>query len=118
MPPPPLSLLLITSLLELVEPIILKELNLSHESSTGSEPRRQSTLGWHASHLSLQLLDPVLGPRKGVRVRYVVDDDGGLRAAVVHRRQRMVSLLKGVPSVNWKMSRSNGCEFEDLPAAK
>ena len=54
-------------------------------------------------YLSLQLFDPVLGPRKGVGVGDVVDHDGSLSTTVVHWRKRVVSFLwqQGM----WKMIR-------------
>ena len=61
------------------------------------------TLQIKEEYLSLQLFDPVLGPRKGVGVGDVVDHDGSLSTTVVHWRKRVVSFLwqQGM----WKMIR-------------
>mmetsp|Transcript_49940 Transcript_49940/g.114502 ORF Transcript_49940/g.114502 Transcript_49940/m.114502 type:complete len:203 (+) Transcript_49940:321-929(+) len=52
--------------------------------------------------LALQLLHPVLRAGKRVAVGDVVHHDGGGRAAVVHRRKRVVPLLPGrVPDLKF-----------------
>ena len=44
-------------------------------------------------YLSLQFLHPGLGSLEGVSVGDIVDHDGGLGAAVVHRGEAVVALL-------------------------
>jgi hypothetical protein len=56
-----------------------------HTRKVGKRERERET--------HLQLLDPDFGTGKGVRGCHVVDDDGRLRAAVVHGCQTVVPLL-------------------------
>ena len=60
-------------------------------------------------YLSLQLLHPGLGSLEGVSVGDIVDHDGGLGAAVVHRGEAVVALLaRRVPDL--ELQTYIGCD--------